>query len=102
MTQHLTEQEVRDIASYTRIRLAEDEVKKMTADLNTIIDTLEPITEYDLDGVKPTFHPIAGLTNVMREDVPEEEFSQEEALANAPESQDGNFLIPAILEGGAE
>lgn len=72
----------------------------MTGDLNNIIDSLHPITEYDLDGVEPTFHPIGGLSNVMREDVVEPSFSQEEALSNAPKQQDGSFLIPSILGGG--
>lgn len=72
----------------------------MTEDLNNIIDSLKPITEYDLEGVEPTFHPIGNLSNVMREDVEGESFTQEEALANAPKQQDGSFLIPAILGGG--
>ena len=101
MTQHLSEHDVRSIAEYARIGLADEEVPQMTRDLNAIIDSLEPITEYDLEGVEPTFHPIGSLSNVMREDVEEEGFTQEEALANAPKQQDGNFLIPSILgEGG--
>ena len=100
MPQHVTEKDVRDIAEYTRIRLDEDEVKKMTVDLNDIIDSLAPITEYDLEGVEPTFHPIGSLSNVMREDVEGASFTQEEALSNAPKQQDGSFLIPAILGGG--
>ena len=100
MTQHLTEHDVRDIATYARIGLSDDELSQMTIDLNNIIDTLEPITHYDLDGVEPTFHPIGGLSNVMREDVEAPGFTQEQALANAPKQQDGNFLIPAILGGG--
>ena len=100
MTQHLSEADVRGIAEYTRIGLDAEEVVAMTADLNAIIDSLAPITEFDLDGVEPTFHPIGGLHNVMREDVVEESFTQEQALANAPHRQDGSFLIPAILGGG--
>ncbi len=99
--QHLTESDVRDIAEYTRIGMTEDEVAAMTVDLNNIIDSLAPITEYDLDGVEPTFHPIGGLVNVMRNDVEATSFSQEVALSNAPRQQDGSFLIPSILgEGG--
>ena len=102
MPQHVTEKDVRDIAEYTRIRLDEDEVKKMTVDLNDIIDSLAPITDYDLEGVEPTFHPIGSLSNVMREDVEVAGFTQEEALSNAPARQDNSFLIPSILgEGGA-
>ena len=101
MTQHLTERDVRDIATYARIGLTDDELVQMTTDLNSIIDTLKPITEFDLDGVEPTFHPIGSLSNVMREDVERESFTQEVALENAPKQQDGNFLIPSILgEGG--
>ena len=94
MTQHLTERDVRSIAEYARIGLDADEVVQMTVDLNAII-------EYDLDGVEPTFHPIGGLSNVMREDEESPSFTQGEALENAPKQQDGCFLIPSILgEGG--
>lgn len=100
MTQHVTEMDVRDIATYTRIALSDEELPQMTKDLNDIIDSLKPITEYDLEGVEPTFHPIGSLSNVMREDEETTSFTQEEALANAPKQQDGCFLIPAILGGG--
>ena len=101
MTQHLSEKDVRDIAEYARIGLTDDEVSQMTVELNDIIDNLAPITEYDLTGVEPTFHPIGSLSNVMREDVERESFTQEVALKNAPKQQDGSFLIPSILgEGG--
>lgn len=101
MAQHLSEHDVRGIAEYTRIGLTDDEVKQMTVDLNAIIDSLAPITEYDLEGVEPTFHPIGDLSNVMREDVVREGFTQKIALENAPKQQDGCFLIPSILgEGG--
>ena len=102
MAGRLTEKDVRDIATYARIGLDDQEVAQMTVDLNNIIATLEPITHYELDGVEPTFHPIGGLHNVMREDVVEESFTQEQALANAPKQQDGSFLIPAILGGGGQ
>ncbi len=102
MTQHLTESEVRGIAEYTRIGMTEDEVAQMTVDLNSIIDSLEAIREYQLDGVEPTFHPIGSLSNVMREDVEAAGFTQEEALTNAPKQQDGSFLIPAILGDGGD
>ena len=102
MTQHLTEKDVRGIATYARIGLTDEEVTEMTVDLNNIIESLKPITEYDLEGVEPTFHPIGNLSNVMRDDVEGESFTQEVALENAPKPQDGSFLIPSILGGGDE
>ena len=100
MTQQLTERDVRDIATYARIGLTDEELAQMTVDLNSIIETLKPITEFDLESVDPTFHPIGGLSNVMREDVEVPGFTQEQALSKAPKQQDGSFLIPAILGGG--
>ncbi len=100
MTQHVTEKDVRAIAEYARIGLTDEELPQMTEDLNAIIESLKPITEYDLEGVVPTFHPIGDLSNVMREDAESTSFTQDEALSNAPKQQDGNFLIPSILGGG--
>ena len=65
MTQQLTERDARrDIATYARIGLTDEELAQMTVDLNSIIETLKPITEFDLESVvDPTFHPIGGLSN---------------------------------------
>ena len=95
----LTQQDVRDIAEYVRIGLTDDEVVTMTKDLNSIMETLKPITEYNLEGVEPTFHPIGDLSNVMREDVPGESFTNEIALSNSDSVKDGCFDIPSILGG---
>ncbi len=97
---HVTAQEVREIASCSRIFLSDDKVEEMTRDLNDIIDSLNPITQCHLEGVEPTFHPIAGRCNIMREDKEEPGFTQEEALANAPSTLDGQFKIPPILGNG--
>jgi len=94
---YLTEEDVRGIATYTRIALADDEIADLTADLNAIIKSLKPITEYDLSGVEPTFHPIAGLSNVMREDVIEPGLSHDRALAMASLKENGQYRIPSIL-----
>jgi aspartyl-tRNA(Asn)/glutamyl-tRNA(Gln) amidotransferase subunit C len=99
---YLSDKDVRDIATYARIGLTDAEIATMTVDLNNIIESLKPITAYDLTGVEPTFHPIAGLVNIMREDAPKPGFTQAEALSNAPAKQDGQFLVSSILGDGGE
>ena len=99
MTQHVTEHDVRDIAEYTRIGLTDEEVSQMMVDLNAIIDSLAPITEYDLEGVEPTFHPIGDLSNVMGADVVAPGLSIEDALLDAPSARDRYFRVPSILGG---
>lgn len=96
----LTEKDIRGIAEYVRIGLTDDEVATMTRDLNNIIElNLKPITEYELDEVEPTFHPIGDLSNVMREDVVKAPFPREVALSNSSSVKDGCFMIPSILGG---
>lgn len=96
----LTEKDIRGIAEYVRIGLTDEEVATMTRDLNNIIElNLKPITEYELDEVEPTFHPIGDLSNVMREDVVKAPFPREIALSNSSSVKDGCFMIPSILGG---
>ncbi len=58
------------------------------------MDTLDRV---DTEGVTPTSHAIS-LTNAFREDTVEEYFNRDAALANAPEEEDGNFLVPKVIE----
>ncbi|MCL2529201.1 MAG: Asp-tRNA(Asn)/Glu-tRNA(Gln) amidotransferase subunit GatC [Coriobacteriia bacterium] len=98
---YLTEEDVREIAAYTRIALVDGEVTDLKSDLNAIIETLKPITQYDLSGVEPTFHPIDGLSNVMREDVIKPSMLRETALALATSTENGQYRIPTILGEGS-
>jgi aspartyl-tRNA(Asn)/glutamyl-tRNA(Gln) amidotransferase subunit C len=100
---YLTEREVRGIATYARISLDGEQITSMTEDLNSIIESLKPITEYELDGVEPTFHPIAALSNVMRADVETPGLERDFALSNSAAATDGQFKIPPILgDGGGD
>ena len=102
MDTYVTPADVERMAAYCRIGLNSQELASMTKDLNEVIDTLQPIRHFDLDGVEPTFHPIGDLSNVMRDDVEATSFTQAEALSNAPAQRDGTFLIPSILGEGGE
>ena len=96
----LTRQDVAGIADYARIALTETELDEMCAYMNDAIALLEPILEFDLEGVEPTFHPIGDLVNVAREDVAVPGLSLGEALANAGSSRGRAFRVPAILSSG--
>ena len=94
----LTENQVRTIASDARIALNETELTILTSDLNQILVNIEVLLEHDLSDVEPTFHPIAGLTNVMRDDVKQPSMGIQAALANAAVHQGGQFKVPPILD----
>jgi aspartyl-tRNA(Asn)/glutamyl-tRNA(Gln) amidotransferase subunit C len=75
----ISEQQVRHVAMLARLGLTDRQVDK--------------ISVLDLAGVEPTAHAIP-VTNVTRPDVVRPCLSREDALLNAPEQQDGAFLIP--------
>ena len=95
----LSREDVAGIADYARIALTDAELDEMTAYMNDAVALLEPIRQYDLDGVEPTFHPIGDLSNVMGADVVAPGLSIEDALLDAPSPRDRYFRVPSILGG---
>lgn len=101
----LSEKDVRGIAEYAKIALTDDELTEMTAYMNNAVSILEPILQYDLPDVEPTFHPIGSLSNVMGDDElePARDLSLDVALENAGSARDRYFRVPSILgEGESE
>ena len=95
----LSREDVAGIADYARIALTDAELDEMTTYMNDAVALLEPIRQYDLDGVEPTFHPIGDLSNVMGADVVAPSLSIEDALLDAPSPRDRYFRVPSILGG---
>jgi aspartyl-tRNA(Asn)/glutamyl-tRNA(Gln) amidotransferase subunit C len=89
----ISEEQVRHVAKLARLGLSDEQVVTLGVELNDILEQVERIRSLDLDGVEPTAHAVAA-TNAMRPDVVRPGLSREDALANAPEQQDGAFLIP--------
>lgn len=101
----LSREDVAGIADYARIALTDEELDEMTSYMNEAVALLEPIRQYDLEGVEPTFHPIGDLSNVMSDDVVDASVRAlpvEVALSNAGASRDRSFRVPSILgdQGG--
>lgn len=101
----LSEKDVRGIAEYAKIALTDDELTEMTAYMNNAVSILDPILQYDLPDVEPTFHPIGSLSNVMGDDElePARDLPLDVALENAGSARDRYFRVPSILgEGESE
>lgn len=91
--------DVEHVAHLARLRLNDDEIGRMQAQLSKILEAIETLREVDTSHVGPTASVI-GLDNVMREDEPRPGLSPEAALANAP-LRDGDFVrVPTVLEEG--
>jgi aspartyl-tRNA(Asn)/glutamyl-tRNA(Gln) amidotransferase subunit C len=93
----LTQDEVRHVAELAKLRLTEAEIEEYTDQLSAILDYAETIQEVDTSSVPPTPF-VLPLSNVMRGDEPYLSLSNEEALANAPDSAGGFFRVRAVFE----
>ena len=57
----------------------------------------EALAQIDTENVERMVH-VRPMVNVMREDVPSQPFSRDDVLAQAPESMDGYWQVPRVLQ----
>ncbi len=88
---------VRHVALLARLELDESSVERFTRELDAILTYIEKLNELDTRAVPPTSHPLP-MENVFRADVVKPSLSVDEALANAPEREDGCFKTPPIIQ----
>ncbi|WP_151737442.1 Asp-tRNA(Asn)/Glu-tRNA(Gln) amidotransferase subunit GatC [Paenibacillus tengchongensis] len=93
----ITVKDVQHVAKLARLQLSPEEEAVFTEQMNAILQYAEKLNELDTDHVKPTTH-VLHVSNVMREDIVKESVTQEAALLNAPEDEEGQFKVPAVLE----
>ena len=74
----ITKEQVLHVARLARLELSDEEVERMREQLSAILEAVGKVSELDLADVEPTAHPL------------------EEALANAPDPEDGFFGVPAV------
>ncbi len=87
--------EVLHVARLARLALTDDEVERFRRQLSAILDAVGKVSELDLEGVPPTSHPL-DLANVLAEDEPAPSLPREQALANAPDPEEGFFGVPPV------
>ncbi len=85
------------VASLARIALTDEELAEYAAQLENILDHAERVQALPTDGVEPTSHPLP-MVNAFRPDVATGSLDHEDALAGAPEAENGYFRVPRILD----
>ena len=85
------------VARLARLALTDEEKAQLRTQLALILEHAAKVGEVAADDVPPTAYAIP-RANVYRDDTPEPSIPQGEALANAPEREDGRFKVPRIVE----
>jgi aspartyl-tRNA(Asn)/glutamyl-tRNA(Gln) amidotransferase subunit C len=92
----ITKDQVLYVADLARLKLDAAAIEKFAGQIGEILEYVDKLNEVNTAGVKPTSHAIS-LTNAFREDEPSQHLDREKALANAPQKEDGNFIVPKVV-----
>lgn len=96
----ITEQEVRRVAELANLALREDEVARMTHDLDDILKHIDKLNELDTSDVEPMAQVLfdAQETATLREDREHTPLPNTDAVANAPVTSGGYYKVPKVIE----
>ena len=92
----ISKEEVLYVAHLARLDLDEESIEKFAGQIDEILGYIEKLNQVDTQNIKPTSHAIF-LTNAFREDKEHEHIERELALSNAPEKEDGSFVVPKVV-----
>jgi aspartyl-tRNA(Asn)/glutamyl-tRNA(Gln) amidotransferase subunit C len=98
----ITQNEVEKIAELANLELTADEKQSFSVQLAAIVEYIDQLNELDTSSVRPWQHGSAGeapTSYTTREDVVEPGLGQQKALEQAPDHDDGHFLVPRVIGG---
>ena len=93
----LDEATVARIAKLARIRIDDDQRAALAGELSNILDWIEQLSEVDTNNVPP-MTSMDNVTLQLRADEVTDGDKVDDILANAPESQNGHFVVPKVVE----
>lgn len=86
-----------NIAELAQLKIEDQEIDHYVNSLGRILDLVEEMQSVDTKGIEPVSNPLDG-TQRLREDLVTEGNQRELFMANAPESEQGLFLVPRVVE----
>jgi aspartyl-tRNA(Asn)/glutamyl-tRNA(Gln) amidotransferase subunit C len=92
----ITKEEVMHVAELARLDLDEEAIELYTKQLGDILTYMETLNRVDTENVAPTSHAIF-INNAFREDDVKVSIPRDRALANAPQSKEGSFVVPKVV-----
>lgn len=93
----LSKEEVKHVAQLAHLRLDDETLDRLAPQLSNIIGFVEQLSELNTDNVEPLAN-VVDIELPLREDVVNDGDCAEKVLANAPEENQGYFVVPKIIE----
>lgn len=92
----ISPEEVAKVARLARLDLSQDTIGQYSAQLDGILEYMDKLSELDTASVEPMYTPVDQVS-VMRDDVVRKDYSREDILKNAPETDGAFFIVPRIV-----
>lgn len=93
----ITSEDVDAIAKLSRLSFTEQEKEIFLEEFRGIVAHVSKVNAVDTTSVEPCSN-VFSLCNVMRKDEVCPSMDRDELLANAPEKEDGAYLVPRTVE----
>jgi aspartyl-tRNA(Asn)/glutamyl-tRNA(Gln) amidotransferase subunit C len=93
----ITKSDVEYVAGLAHLSPDNETMERLAREMGDILAYMDKLNELDTSDIEPTMHAIP-MTNVLREDVETPGLDHEDALKNAPKTDDEYFLVPRILD----
>ncbi|RMA79458.1 Asp-tRNA(Asn)/Glu-tRNA(Gln) amidotransferase subunit GatC [Umboniibacter marinipuniceus] len=93
----ITNESVQHVAELAMLSLDQPAIDKATEKLNQVLNLIDNLQAVDTDDVEPLAHPLDAI-QILRADEVTKQNNRDALLSNAPESQDGQFVVPRVVE----
>jgi len=96
----ITGKEVRDVADLANLKLTDQEIDRLSKDLDDILAHMDTLNELDTSNVQPMAQVLyeAEETATLREDRERTPLDNATALLNAPQAGAGYYKVPKVIE----
>lgn len=93
----LDKAEVEKIAHLARLHISEADTEEVTSRITDILTLIDQMQTVDTESIEPLAHPL-DMVQRLRADVVTETDTRDQLQNLAPESQDGLYLVPKVIE----
>lgn len=93
----LSKEDVAKVARLSRVKMSDERMEELLPQLSNIIGFVEQLSEVDTDNVEP-LASVVDINARLREDKITDGGYQTEILANAPDTMEGYFVVPKVVE----
>lgn len=97
MANVISDETIEYVGILAKLELSEEEKEQAKKDMGSMLDYIDKLNELDTSGVEPMSH-VFPVNNVFREDVVTNGDNREAILANAPEENNGSFVVPKTFD----